>query len=262
MSNERAPMSPDANPRPPANQEYLDSLTARQLMDFRNYLRRRGAVSPTYIALNAGQFLNDKWVNIGLFREYLWHTARGLVPKALPMRSSSDSGPVCVKTEAPAPIIPAFVKPSESGLSAPKSRRPRCEVDPTLILPATSTRSPAPSSHKRNADEDTSERPQKKGKGRANKMCFKDFQSVGKAHKSLSTSEALKRLQKRFTHASKICRWLHGTHSGDFLRGFGVEGGLQAADIRRCDAVGLCYTPSKVPSPGLRDEVQEASGKI
>ncbi|KAF8197632.1 hypothetical protein K438DRAFT_2118253 [Mycena galopus ATCC 62051] len=70
--------------------------------------------------------------------------------------------------ESPPPHSPAVQKPSESGPSAPKSRRLRSEVDPALILPATSTRSRVPSFRKRNTDDDTSERPQKKGKGRAN----------------------------------------------------------------------------------------------
>ncbi|KAF8145725.1 hypothetical protein K438DRAFT_1781727 [Mycena galopus ATCC 62051] len=35
--------------------------------------------SPPYIALNARQFLDDSWVNVGVFREYLWRTAEGVV---------------------------------------------------------------------------------------------------------------------------------------------------------------------------------------
>ncbi|KAJ7886098.1 hypothetical protein B0H14DRAFT_2563427 [Mycena olivaceomarginata] len=50
-------MAPDAKLRSPADQEYLDSLSGRQLMDFRNYL-----FSPTYIKDNTGQFLDHDWV--------------------------------------------------------------------------------------------------------------------------------------------------------------------------------------------------------
>ncbi|KAF8198687.1 hypothetical protein K438DRAFT_1966650 [Mycena galopus ATCC 62051] len=48
---------PNADTRSSADQQYLDSLTARQLMDFRDYF-----FTPTYISLNAGKFLDDKWV--------------------------------------------------------------------------------------------------------------------------------------------------------------------------------------------------------
>jgi hypothetical protein len=41
-AQKRVKMAPDAKPRSPADQEYLDSLSGRQLMDFRNYVRRRG----------------------------------------------------------------------------------------------------------------------------------------------------------------------------------------------------------------------------
>ncbi|KAF8142607.1 hypothetical protein K438DRAFT_1994773 [Mycena galopus ATCC 62051] len=74
--------------------------------------------------------------------------------------------------ESPPPLSPAVQKPSESGSSAPESRCLQSEVDSALILPATSTRSQIPSSRIRNADNDTSERPQKKGKGRANQVLY------------------------------------------------------------------------------------------
>ncbi|KAJ7216104.1 hypothetical protein B0H12DRAFT_1241915 [Mycena haematopus] len=53
---------------PPADQEYLDSLSARQLMDFRNYL-----FNPAYISANAGKFLDHEWIDISLLKEYLGH---------------------------------------------------------------------------------------------------------------------------------------------------------------------------------------------
>ncbi|KAJ7663386.1 hypothetical protein DFH06DRAFT_1296159 [Mycena polygramma] len=66
-------MRSDAEPRSkhaPADQEYLDGLSARQLMDFRNYL-----FTPTYIAHNAAKFLDHEWVDIAELRKYLQHAA-------------------------------------------------------------------------------------------------------------------------------------------------------------------------------------------
>ncbi|KAF8189137.1 hypothetical protein K438DRAFT_1763882 [Mycena galopus ATCC 62051] len=65
------------------------------------------------------------------------------------------------------PPSPAVEKPSESNQSAPKSRCLRSEVVQHLFSPHYR----APSSRKRNADEETSnERPLKKGKQSANKV--------------------------------------------------------------------------------------------
>ncbi|KAJ7670029.1 hypothetical protein DFH06DRAFT_1321054 [Mycena polygramma] len=77
----------------PADKEYLDSLSARQLMDFRNYL-----FNPTYIAQNAAKFLDHEWVDIGELRKYLHHTV-AIAP------------PTRVKLEAMAP----FVTPEPAG---------------------------------------------------------------------------------------------------------------------------------------------------
>ncbi|KAF8120934.1 hypothetical protein K438DRAFT_2005604 [Mycena galopus ATCC 62051] len=89
-------------------------MSPAKLMDFRNYL-----FSPTYITHNAGQFLNDEWVDIGLFREYLRRTAQGPVSDAVPKHSSPASGPVRVKTEAPVSLIPAFVKAEPEPVDLP-----------------------------------------------------------------------------------------------------------------------------------------------
>ncbi|KAJ7653606.1 hypothetical protein DFH06DRAFT_1417176 [Mycena polygramma] len=89
-------MPADAEPRSkhaPADQKYLDSLSARQLMDFRNYL-----FNPTYIAQNAAKFLDHEWVDIGELRKYLHHTV-AIAP------------PTRVKLEAMAP----FVTPEPAG---------------------------------------------------------------------------------------------------------------------------------------------------
>ncbi|KAJ7794016.1 hypothetical protein B0H14DRAFT_3558502 [Mycena olivaceomarginata] len=78
---------PMPNRRSSADQEYLDSLSGRQLMDFRNYL-----FSPMYIKYNAGQFLDHNWVNIDLFRD------------------TPSSASVRIKIEARAPLVPDVVK--------------------------------------------------------------------------------------------------------------------------------------------------------
>ncbi|KAJ6600110.1 hypothetical protein B0H10DRAFT_2231069 [Mycena sp. CBHHK59/15] len=75
-------MPPDAELRSkhtPADQQSLDSLSARQLMDFRNYL-----FSPAFIALNAAKFLDHEWDST---------------------RLSTSSDPIRVKVEA-TPSVP------------------------------------------------------------------------------------------------------------------------------------------------------------
>ncbi|KAF7378234.1 hypothetical protein MSAN_00248300 [Mycena sanguinolenta] len=52
--------------RTPADQHYLDSLSDRKLMEFREYL-----FSSTYITHNASRFLDTAWVDIALLRDYL-----------------------------------------------------------------------------------------------------------------------------------------------------------------------------------------------
>ncbi|KAJ7291881.1 hypothetical protein C8J57DRAFT_1588616 [Mycena rebaudengoi] len=83
-----------------ADQEYLDSLSARQLMDFRDYL-----FSGTYIARNASKFLDYEWVDIALLREYLGQPQNSAPPDAPTTRSSMISDPVRVKIEAPLPSV-------------------------------------------------------------------------------------------------------------------------------------------------------------
>ncbi|KAJ7730603.1 hypothetical protein DFH07DRAFT_969111 [Mycena maculata] len=79
----------------PADQEYLDSLSTRQLMDFRNYL-----FSPTYIALNAAKVLDHGWVDICELRTYLQHTAQSSPFDVSTTRLSALTAPVRVKIEA------------------------------------------------------------------------------------------------------------------------------------------------------------------
>ncbi|KAJ7300409.1 hypothetical protein DFH08DRAFT_828478 [Mycena albidolilacea] len=106
-------MAPDAKPRSPADQEYLDSLSGRQLMDFRNYLS-----SPTYIKYNAGQFLDHDWVNIELFREYLQRTGQTPVPDA---SSTPPSASVRIKIESRAPLVPDIVKAEPEAITVPRA---------------------------------------------------------------------------------------------------------------------------------------------
>ncbi|KAJ6598084.1 hypothetical protein DFH09DRAFT_1071134 [Mycena vulgaris] len=58
-----------------AGREYLDSLLARLLMEFQNYI-----FSPTYITLivilNAGKFLDHEWVDTGVLREFIRQPAQ------------------------------------------------------------------------------------------------------------------------------------------------------------------------------------------
>ncbi|KAJ7622550.1 hypothetical protein B0H17DRAFT_1151676, partial [Mycena rosella] len=70
----------------PADREYLDSLSARLLMEFRNYV-----FSPTYIALNAAKFLDHEWVD----RELLPEPRVASVPRAsanVKMRALHEGG--------------------------------------------------------------------------------------------------------------------------------------------------------------------------
>ncbi|KAJ7723929.1 hypothetical protein B0H16DRAFT_331185 [Mycena metata] len=69
---ERVKMAPDANAlstRSHADQEYLDSVPARQLMEFRNFM-----FTPAYITLNSKKFLDDvdqSWVDVPTLKDYL-----------------------------------------------------------------------------------------------------------------------------------------------------------------------------------------------
>ncbi|KAJ6563092.1 hypothetical protein DFH09DRAFT_1364226 [Mycena vulgaris] len=96
-------MATDAGARSkhtPADREYLDSLTARQLMDFRDYV-----FSATYIARNAGKFLDHEWVDIALLREYLRQPQISALLDASTTRSSTISDPVRAEIEAPLPSV-------------------------------------------------------------------------------------------------------------------------------------------------------------
>ncbi|KAJ7657816.1 hypothetical protein DFH06DRAFT_1473098 [Mycena polygramma] len=82
-----------------------DSLSARQLMDFRNYL-----FTLTYIAHNAAKFLEHEWVDIGELPKYLQQTA-------------ATPPPIGVKIEAMPPLVTSdragVVKMEPLGSSVP-----------------------------------------------------------------------------------------------------------------------------------------------
>ncbi|KAJ6579105.1 hypothetical protein DFH09DRAFT_1447302 [Mycena vulgaris] len=95
----------------PAGREYLDSLSARLLMDFRNY-----AFSPIYIAFNAAKFLDHEWVDMGVLREFLQPPAQNSTPAANKISAAqtpanaiqSDDTSAPVSAIAAAPSLPEF----------------------------------------------------------------------------------------------------------------------------------------------------------
>ncbi|KAJ7434188.1 hypothetical protein B0H11DRAFT_1938859 [Mycena galericulata] len=87
-----------ASKHTPADQAFLDGLSARQLMDFRNYL-----YSPMYIKLNAGKFLDHEWVDIPTLKEYLHQIHQNPGLDASSTRPATPSDPVRVKIETPLP---------------------------------------------------------------------------------------------------------------------------------------------------------------
>ncbi|KAJ6554046.1 hypothetical protein DFH09DRAFT_1318699 [Mycena vulgaris] len=102
-------MATDAGARSkhtPADQEYLDSLSARQLMDFRDYV-----FSATYVARNAGKYLDHEWVDIALLREYLGQPQDSALPDASTTRSPTISDPVRAEIKAPLPSLIIFSRP-------------------------------------------------------------------------------------------------------------------------------------------------------
>ncbi|KAJ7892498.1 hypothetical protein B0H14DRAFT_3427903 [Mycena olivaceomarginata] len=100
---------PDAKLRSPADQEYLDSLSGRQLMVFRNYL-----FSPTYIKDNAGQFLDHDWVNVQ-------RTGQNPVPD---LSSTPSSSSIHIKVEVQAPSVPDVIKAEPELVSVPPAAGP------------------------------------------------------------------------------------------------------------------------------------------
>ncbi|KAJ6613945.1 hypothetical protein B0H10DRAFT_2046774 [Mycena sp. CBHHK59/15] len=97
----------------PADQEFLDSLSTRDLMDFRNYM-----YSPIYIASNAGRFLDHEWIDIPNLRDFLCRKAADAGLVASSTRPSAVSDLIHVKIEAPQPSAhpaPAILVKAEPG---------------------------------------------------------------------------------------------------------------------------------------------------
>ncbi|KAJ7438913.1 hypothetical protein B0H11DRAFT_2356610 [Mycena galericulata] len=94
---------------PPADREYIGSLSPLTLIEFRNYM-----FSSAYITRNATKFLNYEWVNISDLREYMQQTTAGSVLGASTAYLSTVSDPVRVKIEpvsAPGPPDPVKAEP-------------------------------------------------------------------------------------------------------------------------------------------------------
>ncbi|KAJ6583757.1 hypothetical protein B0H10DRAFT_2234731 [Mycena sp. CBHHK59/15] len=115
----------------PADREFLDSVSARQLMEFRNHV-----YSPAYIELNAGKFLDHEWVDISGLKQYLRCQTQNSGPAAstthpfalsgsgsiASTRLSAVSDPVRVKIEATAtPASASLVKAEPQVISIPQS---------------------------------------------------------------------------------------------------------------------------------------------
>ncbi|KAF8209604.1 hypothetical protein K438DRAFT_1960610 [Mycena galopus ATCC 62051] len=76
--------------------------------------------SSTYIALNAGKFLDDTWVNVGLFREYVQRTAQTSTVDASRTHSSSfldSSHSTHIQIEVPPPVLPFSIKAEPETIS-------------------------------------------------------------------------------------------------------------------------------------------------
>ncbi|KAJ7455399.1 hypothetical protein FB451DRAFT_1184196 [Mycena latifolia] len=94
----------------PADQEFLDGVSNRQLMGFRNFM-----YTPVYIAANATQFLDHDWVDIPALKKYL-RLDENASQDASSTRSIPVSDSVRVKIEAPAPVISVKAEPEACGL--------------------------------------------------------------------------------------------------------------------------------------------------
>ncbi|KAJ7824272.1 hypothetical protein B0H14DRAFT_2597399 [Mycena olivaceomarginata] len=178
-----------------------DSLSARQLMEFWDYISRRGVglysilisyapnqlFSRSYIADNTVKFLDNDWVDSDILKEYVRCTLAAhakIAPGADPLNEFMSSYGLSRHFDVtsdfsafgrvdPLPLLPppppespsaspAVEQLSEPGPSAPKSCRSRKEVDQTNILHL--TRSRVPAARKRSVDEDVSSWLQKRGR--------------------------------------------------------------------------------------------------
>ncbi|KAJ6474955.1 hypothetical protein C8R45DRAFT_935488 [Mycena sanguinolenta] len=72
--------------RSTVDQDFLDSLSDRKLIEFRQYL-----FSSTYITHNASKFLDTEWVDIALLRDYLEQSSQHSASDASATRFSADN---------------------------------------------------------------------------------------------------------------------------------------------------------------------------
>ncbi|KAJ6527273.1 hypothetical protein DFH09DRAFT_1094940 [Mycena vulgaris] len=102
-----------ASKHTPADQAYIDGLSARQLMDFRNYV-----FTPTFVTLNATKFLDHGWIDMTELRQFIDAS-----------RTPAASAPLLVKMEPSIPAVPPppplaiAVKTEPQGVGLPQIPR-------------------------------------------------------------------------------------------------------------------------------------------
>ncbi|KAJ6609732.1 hypothetical protein B0H10DRAFT_2193725 [Mycena sp. CBHHK59/15] len=79
-----------ASKHTPADRDFLDGLSGRQLTEFRNYM-----YTPAYITSNAGRFLDQEWIDVPTLNQFL---GRNAPDRPTPTRS--------VKAEPQSVVIP------------------------------------------------------------------------------------------------------------------------------------------------------------
>ncbi|KAJ6597423.1 hypothetical protein B0H10DRAFT_2196942 [Mycena sp. CBHHK59/15] len=93
-----------ASKHTPADRDFLDGLSGRQLTEFRNYM-----YTPAYITSNAGRFLDQEWIDVPTLKQFLGRNVSDAGHVASSTRSFAPSDSVCIKIEAPEPqsvVIP------------------------------------------------------------------------------------------------------------------------------------------------------------
>ncbi|KAJ7464247.1 hypothetical protein B0H11DRAFT_1870607 [Mycena galericulata] len=96
-----------------ADQDFLDRLPGRQLIEFRNYI-----YTPAYILSNAGRFLNNEWIDIPALRDFLARNVPDAGHDASSARLSSPSASIPIKIETSE--RPASWKPDISVKAEPR----------------------------------------------------------------------------------------------------------------------------------------------
>ncbi|KAJ6587751.1 hypothetical protein B0H10DRAFT_1954453 [Mycena sp. CBHHK59/15] len=85
-----------ASKHTPADWDFLDGLSGRQLTEFRNYM-----YTPTYITSNAGRFLDQEWIDVPTLKQFLGRNVSDAGHVASSTCSFAPSDSVCIKIEAP-----------------------------------------------------------------------------------------------------------------------------------------------------------------